>query len=131
MHTLYCYVDGSDNQAIEPVLVDAFRALVSDWAQYCAVFVNHQHERKPDLAPDDLNDWFIGLNLPLPCVSQSQIEQLVLFAKALAGATGRDFVVGISLPSGLCEDLVFLDANADETEGLRLYTRLEAVLHGA
>ncbi|MCD7039542.1 hypothetical protein LRQ11_21120 [Pseudomonas sp. MAFF 311095] len=131
MHTLYCYVDGSDNQTVEPVLVDAFRALVSDWAQYRAVLVNHQHERTPDMAPDDLSDWFIGLNLPLLHVSRSLIDQLVLFTKALAGVTACDFVVGISSPSGGSEDLVFLNANADASEGSRLYTKLEATLHGA
>lgn len=131
MQTLYCYVDGSDNETIESVLVDAFRTLISDWAPFSAVLVNHLQERAPGMAPDDLSDWFIGLNLPLRHVGRAQITQLVLFTKAVARATGRDFVVGISSASGLSEDLVFLDANADETDAVRLSTMLETASHGA
>ncbi|MCU1775871.1 hypothetical protein NTD89_02445 [Pseudomonas sp. 14P_5.3_Bac1] len=131
MQTLYCYVDGADNETIEPVLVDAFRTLTLDWAPFSAVLVNQVHERAPGMASDDLSDWFIGLNLPLHHAGRAQITQLVLFIKALAGVTRRDFVVGISSALGLSEDLIFLDANADESDAVRLCAKLQAAPHGA
>ncbi len=131
MQTLYCYVDGSDNQTIEPLLVEAFGALVAEWTPYCAVLVNLQHERTPDLAPDGLSDWFIGLNIPVRHVGRSQVNQLLLFARDLATVTNRDFVVGITLACGMSEDLVFLDASASEADDVFIHERLEALLHGA
>ncbi|WP_139372526.1 hypothetical protein [Pseudomonas fluorescens] len=131
MQMLYCYVDGSDNHTIEPLLIDAFSALVANWAPYRAVLVNDQQAHTLQMGHDDLSDWFIGLNLPLNQVGPLQITQLIACAKGLAGATGRDFVVGITLKSGLSEDLLFLDENACEADGQRLLTMLEGEGHGA
>lgn len=126
MQTLYVYVDGSDNESIETELIDAFSALASDWATLDAVLVNHRLERSSDLAPGDSPDWFIGLNLPLDHLGAAQVKQLVTFAKTLAQTIDRDLVLGIKTPSGISQDLMFLDAGAGEPECLNLLRYTQA-----
>lgn len=116
MRTVYVYVDDSDNTATEALLVSAFRQLAEQWAGVGAFAVNQQHERAPDLRPGDLPDWFIGLNVPLERFGPAQAAELVPFARALARATGQEFVVGVASASGITDDLIFLGPDAGERE---------------
>jgi hypothetical protein len=116
MQIVYVYVTDSDNTATESLLVSAFRELVDQWASFGAFVVNQRHERTPDLRPDDLPDWLIGLNIPLDQFGSTQAAELVPFASALARATGQEFVVGVASSSGITEDLIFLGPDAGEHE---------------
>ncbi|KRA20804.1 hypothetical protein [Lysobacter sp. Root604] len=116
MQTIYVYVDDSDNIATEALLVSAFRQLADQWSSIGAFAVNQRHERTPDLLPDDLPDWFIGLNVPLDQFGPTQAAEVVPFARALARATGQEFVVGVASASGIADDLIFLGPDAGERE---------------
>ena len=116
MRHVYIYVDDSDNAATEELLVSAFGRLAAQWVNTGAFAVNQRHERTPDLRPDDLPDWFIGLNVPLDQFSLTQAAELVPFARALARATGQEFVVGVASAPGITEDLIFLGPDAGERE---------------
>lgn len=76
--------------------------------------------------PEDLPDWDLGLNLPLPEVGKepngwfSDVEAIALFLATLARKTGREFVIGISdLGRGLSEDLAYVDAAPPDLQNLR------------
>ena len=116
MQTVYVYVDDSDNKATETLLMSAFSQLVDKWSSLGAFVVNQQHERTPDLQPDDCPDWFIGLNIPLEQFGPAQAAEIVSFARDLAQATGQEFIVGIASSPGITEDLIFLGPDAGERE---------------
>lgn len=126
MPTVYVYVDGSDNEATEALLVSAFTQLVNKWSGLDAFVVNQRHKRAPDLAPDDLPDWFIGINVPLDQFGSAQAAELVPFARTLAQTTGHEFVVGVASSSGITDDLVFLGTSAGEREYRELLQHVTA-----
>ena len=116
MQTVYVYAADSDNSATEATLMSAFRRLADQWASLGASVVNQRHDRTQDLRPDDFPDWFIGLNIPMDQFGAFQVAELVPFARALALATGQEFVVGVASSPGITEDLIFLGPHAGERE---------------
>ena len=116
MPTLYIYVDGSDLEAYEAVLISAFTRLAAKWSSVGALLVNMRHPRAPSMRPDDASDWDLGVNLPLENFGEAQAADLISFAKKLASQTDQEFVVGIASENGITEDLVFLGAQAGERE---------------
>src|SRR5687768_8301006 len=113
---LYVYVDGSDLHEHAPQLAVEFGALAQRWKSLGAFFVNQLHERTPDMQPDDLADWFLGVNLPLQAFGERQAEELLLFLRGLAQSTGREFVIGIAEESGITQDWAFVRADCGERE---------------
>ena len=114
--TVYVDVEGSDLHQHAEQLAAAFGALAEGWSSLGAKVVNQLHERTPDMQPDDLTDWSLGITLPLREFGASQVEELQPFLRSLARATGREFIVGICEESGITEDLVFIGANSGEQE---------------
>ncbi|WP_232286028.1 hypothetical protein [Pseudomonas fulva] len=113
---IYVYVDGSDNADNEAELLKAFSELKTRWFELGATLVNQKYEPCEGADVNDLSDWFIGLNIPLSSFGAQQIEHLVPLIQKLAKDMDRDFVVGVTLPSGMTQDLVFLDRCSGERE---------------
>jgi hypothetical protein len=116
MSIVYIYVDGSDNEASEMLLVPAFTQLAESWSALGAFTVNQRHERTPDMRDDDLPGWEIGINISSEKFGPTQALELISFIKILAKRTDREFVVGVASSSGIGEDIVFLGVNAGEVE---------------
>lgn len=116
MPNLYIYIDGSDLEAYDAVLISAFTQLAAKWSSVGALLINRRHPRAPSMRPDDVTDWDLGMNLPLKNFGETQAAELIPFAKALASQTGQEFVVGIASENGITEDLVFLGTQAGERE---------------
>lgn len=127
MQVIYVYVDGSDNADDEVELVAAFRELVAAWSELGATLVNDKYDPHDGAGVNDFPDWFIGLNIPRNSFGAQQIEHLVPLIQNLAENMGRDFVVGITLPSGIAQDLVFLDACSGEGELAALSLMIQGV----
>lgn len=113
---LYVYVDGSDLDEIQGTLVSRFDQLAHRWSSLDAYLVNERSERTPDLRPDDLVDWDLGVNMPLENLGLEQVDELLPFLRALAEETGREFVIGIGLSSGVSEDVIAIGATAGDRE---------------
>ena len=120
---VYVDVDGSDLDEHAPALASAFEALAQRWKGLGARFVDQRSERDDDMHPDDLPDWFLGITVPRDAFRARQVDELLTFLRALAFATGREFVVGTVDGAGMAEDLVVVGAASgdDEREDLLLH----------
>ena len=61
MFNFYVYVDGADLDQCESTLVQALSQFAAT-SKLAAKVVNDRHSRTPDLGPEDLPDWNLGLN---------------------------------------------------------------------
>ena len=104
---IYIYIDGADLHEIAESLL----ARLDDWQQRessNAIVVNDQYPRTPDLEPEDLPDWNLGLNLDLRLVTREELERTIEFLIRLAEAFQRDFVIGChDSTTGMSEDMTF------------------------
>ena len=113
MNQLYIYVDGSDLEDVVVDLVSALHGSAEHWSNGAARLVNQQQPRTPDLLPDDLPQWDLGLNLPATALSKADSAELISFLTQLSAVSGRDFVIGLWKPElAISEDLCFVDAKA-------------------
>ena len=102
---IYIYIDGSDLQDVE----DGISESINHWlgeTKFQAKLINYRYPRTPDLEPDDLEDWNLGVNVKLNSATQLKViaEYLYLLAKQFK----RDFVVGyVENDSGVTEDITF------------------------
>jgi hypothetical protein len=104
-------VDGSDLTAVERHLLAHLDHFARDWQVPTARVINDKAERTPDLPPDHLPEWNLGLNLEVDSLSREKIEELVRFLSTLARETGRDFVIGYWDPANrISEDWCFIGA---------------------
>ena len=102
--TVCIYADGSDLHEEAERLVAGFSALVERWNDRGAHLVNQVHEREPDMGPDDLPDWSLGINVPLSEFHVREVEELLPVLRHLAESTGREFVIGVAEESGITDD---------------------------
>jgi hypothetical protein len=67
-HTFYAFVDGFDLDEVAAQLSQELSTFVlgDGWRWQQPAVVNQRHERTPDLGPDDLPTWELGLTFPLP-----------------------------------------------------------------
>jgi hypothetical protein len=128
-HTLYAYVDGSDLEAVAPILEARLEAFVSSrrWLGGKVWVVNQRHALETCTQPGDLADWDLGLNIQLPEPNAeppgwfADIETIAQFLGALHRELGRDFVIGISdAETGITEDLFYVSTTSPNVEKLRL-----------
>ena len=124
MRTLYIYVDGSDLHDQEMLLVSEFEALARRWSGLNVIVVNQRGEHTPDMLPDDLPDWDLGVNIPLDRFGKNHAEELVPFLRNLAHSAGHEFVIGIGEPSGITDDMMFVDSASNEHAAEELWFRL-------
>jgi hypothetical protein len=94
MHQLYVYVDGSDLLNLEKLLVSEFQNFIARWAITNVKLINNRNERTPDLEPEDLPDWNLGLNISAEKIDKEKIEELFQFLVMLAQKTDREFAIG-------------------------------------
>ena len=126
-HVLAAYVDGSDLDAVAPVLRAAFTRYASSSSWLLGPVVVVDQRRPPDPAfPDALPDWDLGVNLGLDKLPQTPgwfvgVESLVGLLRQLAQETGRDFVLFMCFQSQLWrqEHLTFVGADAVDLPWLR------------
>jgi hypothetical protein len=112
MLNFYVYVDGSDLDQCETDLARAFSAFVTRFGHEGA-FVSDKYPRAPDMHPDDLPLWNLGINFRTTELTKDSSDQLVLFLSQLGQKTGRDFVIGLwHQDRGISDDLMFIDGQS-------------------
>ncbi len=114
MNVLYVYVDGSDLSDLEDSLLQFFETFLLSWGVQGARVINDKFERTPDLRPEDLPDWNLGLNLEFDSLPKPKLEELIRFLSELARKTGREFVIGCwDSESQISEDWCFIGEDSD------------------
>ncbi|MGI8981924.1 MAG: hypothetical protein ACR2FY_22050 [Pirellulaceae bacterium] len=104
---VYLYVDGSDLEAIAAKLTAELKAVVPKQSRRMRV-INHRSERTPDLQPEDLPDWRLGLNIDRTDKLGADLKRAVEGVVPLAKKYQREFVVGyFDTASGISEDVAF------------------------
>ncbi|TVO77087.1 hypothetical protein [Sedimenticola selenatireducens] len=107
---LYIYVDGSDLEEVSEQIESSLVEWLASNSMEANV-VNHQHERTPDLSPEDYADWDLGLNITIGQINF--LPELLDHTYGLALKHNRDFVVGYySEASGISEDITFFGAES-------------------
>ena len=120
MFNFYVYVDGADLDQCESTLVQALSQFAAT-SKLAAKVVNDRHSRTPDLGPEDLPDWNLGLNFSTPHLSATLADQLVSFLTQLSRQTDRDFVIGRWHPNEhISDDLMFIGADSPASKGAEL-----------
>ena len=104
---LYVYVDGSDLEDISEYLLQQLHGWENRERVGMAI-VNDRYPRTPDLEPDDLPEWNLGINLDLEVISKDELKRTIQFLIGLAEVSRRDFAVGYyDAKRGISEDLLF------------------------
>jgi hypothetical protein len=127
-HTLYCFVEGGDLHEVAPMIESRFRQLASQagWNWRTPEIVNRRQPRTPDMRPDDLLQWELGLTLGLPNPGQepkdwfADVERVARFAGSVFAETGRELVLGIwDAERNISEDLFDIDSDRVDLGELR------------
>jgi hypothetical protein len=127
-HTLYAYAEGNDLHDVADALVAGFARLIAEGGWVCGEpwAVNQRRDDDPSLGPDDLPDWEIGLNLPLPDLGSeppgwyADVERVVAGLERMHKETGRDFVLGIGYEGrGISEDMASIGERPVNRDWLR------------
>ena len=70
--------------------------------------ITHRSKRTPDLGPEDLPDWRLGLNVDRSDQLRADLDRTVEAAGAFAKKHHLDFVIGyFNADSGTSEDVAF------------------------
>ena len=118
MLNFYVYVDGSDLDECAASLTHAFSKFVASSNLGIATLVSTQHPRTPDLQPEDVPQWDLGINFSIPMLSEAGATSLVAFLIELSQQTGREFVIGLwHHDSHISNDLMFIGANSSIGRG--------------
>jgi hypothetical protein len=117
MLQIFVYVDGSDLEQVEALLLKSFADFSRSWGVESVRVINDKYERTPDLRPDDLPQWNLGLNFELERFPRTKVESLMQFLSNTARETGREFVVGTWNPKTMIsEDLCFVAADIKQRD---------------
>lgn len=108
MLSIYAYIDGSDLQEVEDLLLKELTVFLKNWDIESARVVNKRFLRTADLAPEDFPDWNLGLNFEMESMSRDKVEALVEGLARIAVVTDREFVIGTSYENGVNEDWCFV-----------------------
>lgn len=127
-HTLYAYAEGNDLHDVAETFDAKFSRLIAEGGWLCGLpwVVNQRRDDDPSLGPDDLPDWEVGLNLPLPDPGAkplgwfADVDRIVAALERMHVATGRDFVLGIGHKGrGISEDVAFIGERPVDRAWLR------------
>lgn len=127
-HTLYAYAEGNDLHDVADMLDAAFARLIAEGGWVCGKpwAVNQRRDDDPSLGPEDLPDWEIGLNLPLPDPGTEtlgwfmDVERIVAALERMHVETGRVFVLGICHEGrGISDDVAFIGERPVDRAWLR------------
>jgi hypothetical protein len=112
---IFVYVDGSDLEQVEAVLLRAFEDFTASWGVESVKLINDKHNRTSDLGPDDLPDWNLGLNVEVDSLPREKIETLMRFLSKIAAKTDREFVIGAwRTKTMVSEDWCFVGAEVKQ-----------------
>lgn len=111
MLKIYIYVDGSDLDEVDGLLVERFAGFVKTWGALSARLVNDKALRTANLGDEDLPQWNLRLNFEAPSLSTVEFDKLISFLRCTAAETKREFVIGGRVSdSRFLEDLAFIGA---------------------
>jgi hypothetical protein len=109
---IYIYVDGSDLHDVADLLLRRLSQVASEFPQVRVI--DDRFEKTPDMHPDDLPDWNLGLNFDLDHVGVCHVPRLLESIRSLAQESGRDFAVGYyDRGSKIDEDIGFIEPAKD------------------
>jgi hypothetical protein len=111
MLQIYVYVEGSDLQDVEELLLQSFQIFLENWHIDSARIINDKPDVIPDTEIDYYPDWNMGLNVEVPSLARQKIEELTAFLCELAGKSGCEFVIGFVKQKPdyvITEDLCFI-----------------------
>ncbi|PNG14539.1 hypothetical protein [Stutzerimonas stutzeri] len=89
--------------------------------------VNFQHPKTPDMSPQDLPEWDIGLYLNMEAITKNHTKAIAFSLQQIAVETKRDFVVGLTNKLVITEDIIFLHENSGRAEAEALCSIATAV----
>jgi hypothetical protein len=111
---IYIYVDGSDLHAVADLLLRRLGEIAREFPHVRVI--DDRFEKTPDMHPDDLPDWNLGLNFDLDRDSVCHVPRLLESIRSLAQESGRDFAVGYyDRRSKIDEDIGFIEPAKDFT----------------
>lgn len=120
MLNFYVYVDGSDLDQCEIDLTCAFSEFAARFGHE-ASFVSDKYPRTPDMHPDDLPEWNLGINFLTTELKTESCDQLISFLRRLAQETGRDFVIGLwHEDRRISDDLMFVGERSSLQDSAKL-----------
>jgi hypothetical protein len=120
MLNFYVYVDGADLERYEAPLKQAFSEFSAKLGLGATV-INDKYPRTPDLGPEDLPDWNLGLNFCTSTLSEAVATELVSFLIKLSQQTDREFVIGLWHPNKqISDDLMFIGADSPGSKASQL-----------
>jgi hypothetical protein len=109
---IYVYVDGSDLHDVADLLLRRLGEIARDFAHMRVI--DDRFEKTPDMHPDDLPDWNLGLNFDLDRAGVCHVPRLLESIRALAQESGRNFAVGYyDRRSKIDEDIGFIKPAKD------------------
>ena len=109
---VYVYVDGYD---LHDVAVSIKRRLGEIAASHPEVrVIDERFERTPDMHPEDLPTWNLGLNFDLGQDSVGLVRGILERVRVLSRESGRSFAVGYyDRVSKIDEDIGFIEPDTD------------------
>ena len=111
---IYIYVDGSDLHDVVDFLLRRLSEIAREFPHVRVI--DDRFEKTPDMHPDDLPDWNLGVNFDLDHVSIGHVPRLLESIRSLAQESGRDFAVGYyDRRSKIDEDIGFIEPAKDLT----------------
>ena len=122
---IYIYVDGSDLDDVADLLLRRLGEIAREVPH--VRLIDDRFAKTPDMQPDDLPDWNLGLNFDLDQVSVGHVPLLLESIRSLAQESGREFAVGYSdRRSKFGEDIGFIEPAKDYSGISRV---LESLAH--
>jgi hypothetical protein len=116
----YVYVDGSDLDQCETNLTRAFSEFAACFG-HDASFVSDKYPRTPDMHPDDLPQWNLGINFRTIELQRESSDQLISFLIRLGQETGRDFAIGLwRQDRAISDDLMFVGGQSSLQDSANL-----------
>lgn len=113
---LYAYVNGSDCHEFASPLLDDLNNL-RDNSSFWMKVVDDRFEKTPDMEPDDLPDWNLGINVLFDDVSVEALTELFAGLETCCAKYGRAFAIGyVDLDGHVSEDITFLEAGRRPNE---------------
>jgi len=127
-HTLYAYIEGSENDDLEEMLVSFFEDFIKErqWVCQNPKVVNQKKIDDPALRTDDIPAWDLGINIDLPDIGRepegwfSDIIAIANILGELHKRTNQVFIIGIGdTETGISEDLFDVDSSNPNIEKLK------------
>lgn len=114
---------------IAPLVESQWREFVrlGGWRLAPPVVVNQPHARAPDMRPDDLPSWDLGVNIALPDPGEEpagwfdDVERIAVFAASLYTQIQRPIIIGVwDSKRKISEDLFDVDSDEPDIDELRM-----------